>query len=60
MIQELPFLTKNVLGMQTEIDLDNNLTLAGHGFGATSVIYYASKDPRVKKIISYDPWLLPI
>jgi hypothetical protein len=32
----------------------------GHGFGATTAISVASKDERVKKIVTYDPWLTPI
>ena len=37
-----------------------NLTIMGHGFGATTAIHYAAKDERVKKIITLDPWLIPI
>lgn len=29
----------------------------GHGFGATTALNMASKDDRIKKIITYDPWL---
>ena len=32
----------------------------GHGFGATTAINMASKDPRVKKVVSLDPWLVPL
>ena len=32
----------------------------GHGFGATTAISFASKDKRIKKVISLDPWLMPI
>jgi pimeloyl-ACP methyl ester carboxylesterase len=32
----------------------------GHGFGATTAISIASKDDRVKKVISLDPWLTPV
>ena len=32
----------------------------GHGFGATTAIVMASKDPRVKRVVSYDAWLVPM
>jgi hypothetical protein len=32
----------------------------GHGFGATTAISFAAKDDRIKKIITFDPWLMPI
>jgi hypothetical protein len=32
----------------------------GHGFGATTAIIMAAKDSRVKKIVTYDPWLTPL
>jgi pimeloyl-ACP methyl ester carboxylesterase len=38
----------------------DHLTVMGHGFGATTSISMASKDPRVKKVISLDPWLIPL
>ena len=37
-----------------------NLTIMGHGFGATTAITAASKDRRIKKVITFDPWLAPI
>ena len=38
----------------------DNLTIMGHGFGATTAITVASKDRRIKKVITFDPWLAPI
>ena len=32
----------------------------GHGFGGLTAMIYASKDPRIKYVVSYDPWLVPI
>lgn len=32
----------------------------GHGFGATTAILAASKDQRIKKVISYDAYLMPL
>jgi hypothetical protein len=59
LINELNFITKNSLGENVEIDL-SNLTVMGHGFGATTAIVMASKDQRVKKVVSLDPWLTPL
>lgn len=56
LISELSFIAKNSLGQEVPLDLDN-LTLMGHGFGATTAIVMGGKDERIKKIISYDPWL---
>ena len=59
LIEELPFLSKLGLGENTSLDLDQ-LTLMGHGFGATTAIFAASKDKRIKNVISYDPYLIPL
>ena len=32
----------------------------GHGFGATTAIMAASKDNRIKYVVTYDPYLLPL
>lgn len=37
-----------------------NLTILGHGLGATTAILIGNKDERIKKIVSLDPWLTPI
>lgn len=58
LLGELNFLTKNSIG-DVNLDLEN-LTVMGHGFGATTAIALASKDQRVKKVVSYDAWLTPI
>jgi platelet-activating factor acetylhydrolase len=60
LISEMNFITKGALGNNVELDLENNLTIMGHGFGATTAITMASKDPRIKKVVSYDPWLFPV
>jgi len=36
------------------------LTIMGHGFGATTAVVVASKDKRIKNIITFDPWLAPL
>jgi pimeloyl-ACP methyl ester carboxylesterase len=38
----------------------DKLTIMGHGFGATTAIAFASKDQRVKKVVTFDPWLSPL
>ena len=38
----------------------DKLTIMGHGFGATTAIMAASKDNRIKKVITYDPWVSPL
>jgi pimeloyl-ACP methyl ester carboxylesterase len=58
-LSELQFLAKSNLNDDITLDLDQ-LTLMGHGFGATTAIALASKDDRVKKIVTYDPWLTPL
>lgn len=34
--------------------------MIGHGLGATTAISTASKDERIKKLMTLDPWLTPI
>lgn len=36
------------------------LTIMGHGFGATTAVVVASKDKRIKNVITFDPWLAPL
>ena len=38
----------------------SKLTIMGHGFGATTAIVTASKDKRIKFVVSYDPYLVPL
>jgi pimeloyl-ACP methyl ester carboxylesterase len=38
----------------------SKLTIVGHGFGGTTAVTMASKDDRIKKVITFDPWLPPI
>lgn len=59
LIDELMILSKNQLGEEVHLDMDQ-LTVAGHGLGATSSIIFASKDGRAKRVISFDPWLQPV
>jgi cephalosporin-C deacetylase-like acetyl esterase len=42
-----------------ELDMER-LTIMGHGFGATTAIMTASKDNRIKKVVTYDPWVSPL
>jgi hypothetical protein len=42
-----------------DIDMDK-LTVMGHGLGATTAIMAASKDNRIKKVVTYDPWVSPL
>eukprot|EP00347_Sterkiella_histriomuscorum_P003348 403364636 len=59
LLDELVHISKNQLGEEVKIDMDQ-LTVVGHGLGATTAIVFAAKDDRVKKVISLDPWLTPI
>ena len=52
-------ITKVQFGDEVSIDMDN-LTMAGHGLGATTSVTIAAKDNRVKKVVTLDPWLTPI
>lgn len=38
----------------------DKLTIMGHGFGATTAIMVASKDNRIRNVITYDPWIAPL
>ncbi len=37
-----------------------NLTIVGHGFGGTTAVTMAAKDSRIKRLLTFDPWLPPI
>lgn len=32
----------------------------GHGFGATTAIVMGSKDRRIRKLVTLDPWIAPL
>lgn len=36
------------------------LTIMGHGFGGTTCVLMASKDRRIKSVVTFDPWLPPL
>jgi len=57
-IDEIELVTKSLFG-QANLDMDQ-LTVIGHGLGATTAVSIGSKDERIKKIITLDPWLTPI
>jgi len=38
----------------------DKLTIMGHGFGATTAIATASKDNRIKYVVTFDPYLVPL
>jgi len=59
LISELSFLTKEALGSNAEIE-PKDLTIMGHGFGASTAIALAAKDQRIKKLITYDAWMKPL
>ena len=59
LISELVGMTKNQLANDVELDM-TKLTIVGHGFGGTTAVTMASKDYRIKKVLTFDPWLPPI
>jgi pimeloyl-ACP methyl ester carboxylesterase len=59
LVSEITFITKEALGERGELDL-SNLTIMGHGFGATTALAMAAKDTRIKKLITYDAWMFPL
>ena len=59
LVSEITFIIKEALGERAELDL-NNLTVMGHGFGATAALAMAAKDSRIKKLITYDAWMFPL
>jgi len=46
LIDEISQITKTEFGDSVNVDM-NNLTVAGHGLGATTAISLASKDDRI-------------
>ncbi len=45
----------------SRLSLDmEKLTICGHGFGGTTSVVVASKDKRIKRVITFDPWLSPL
>lgn len=51
----------NLSKPENECHIDKQkLTIMGHGFGATTAIMAASKDNRIKYVVTYDPYLLPL
>lgn len=59
LIDEIQNMASNELGEETKLDMEN-LTVIGHGLGATTAVQIAAKEDKVKKIITLDPWLNPI
>lgn len=49
----------NIGGADIELDM-GNLTIMGHGFGATTAIAMASKDNRIRKVVTFDAWVAPL
>ena len=50
-------LAQSNLGVNIDM---GKLTIMGHGFGGTTAVLMASKDRRVKSLITFDPWLPPL
>jgi hypothetical protein len=59
LLGEMNHIAKTSFGEGVELDMDN-LTMIGHGLGATTAVSLASKDQRIKKVLTLDPWLTPI
>lgn len=59
LVSEIQGIAKNQLTQDVELDMEN-LTLVGHGFGGTTAVTMAAKDNRIKKVLTFDPWLSPI
>lgn len=49
----------DLTGMKGNLDMTHNLFLLGHSFGGSSVMLAASQDPRVKRVLTLDPWMFP-
>merc|ERR1711934_798171 len=49
----------DLTGIKGNLDMTHNLFLLGHSFGGSSVILAASQDPRVKAVLTLDPWMFP-
>ena len=49
----------DLTGIKGNLDMTHNLFLLGHSFGGSSVILAASQDPRVKTVLTLDPWMFP-
>ena len=49
----------DLTGMKGNLDITHNLFLLGHSFGGSSAMLAASQDPRVKCVLTLDPWMFP-
>ena len=49
----------DLTGIKGNLDMTHNLFLLGHSFGGSSVMFAASQDPRVKRVLTLDPWMFP-
>jgi cephalosporin-C deacetylase-like acetyl esterase len=62
LINEMQILVQNDISKpDSECHIDmSKLTIMGHGFGATTAIIAASKDSRIKFVVTFDPFLAPL
>jgi len=59
LISTAEFLTEELFGTKVTLDKDN-YCVAGHSLGATTAVLLAARDPRVKRVLTFDPWLTPL
>eukprot|EP00092_Neocalanus_flemingeri_P039065 GFUD01042525.1.p1 GENE.GFUD01042525.1~~GFUD01042525.1.p1 ORF type:complete len:431 (+),score=110.80 GFUD01042525.1:118-1410(+) len=46
--------------LKSSMDLTNNLYLAGHSFGGSTVLLASSLNTKVKAVFAMDPWMYPL
>ena len=49
------------LGFDKKVKIDaQKVIMAGHSMGGCTALYVGESDPRVKAVVTLDPWLLPM
>ena len=55
-IEEMDFI-KKLFGEDVNVFIDmSNLIVSGHSMGGATAMLVGEKDPRVKVVLSHDPW----
>ena len=49
-----------VLGFSNVVKIDPNFIIGGHSFGGGTALKVGDSDPRVKAVLTMDPWMLPL
>lgn len=47
----------NKLGFGKKVEIEENFIVAGHSYGGATALKVGDSDPRVKVVLTMDPWL---